>query len=305
MAEFDVVGLGACSVDHVHIVPDLPSPGRHDKVRIASSAMFAGGQVATMVAACSLFGLRARYLGPFGSDANARVVRHELARSGVDLSGAIVREAETQHAIILVHARNGERLVIWRRDPALRPDEAELPVAAIASARVLHVDDVDEETSIRAARIATSNGLIVTSDIDRTTDRTAELVASVTHPIFAAHVPEALTGEADHERALRKLRRSHSGLLCVTLGARGALALDGDRTIHVAAPAVTAVDTTASGDVFRAGFVRGLLAGQPVAAILRFANAAAALACTRPGAIAGVPAVEEVERLLRLRPEDP
>lgn len=293
-----MVGLGACSVDQVHLVPELPAPGRHDKVEIASSAVFAGGQVATMLAACAAFGLWARYLGPFGSDANARVVRHELTRFGVDLSGAIVREAETQHAIILVHERTGERLVIWRRDPGLRPEEAELPVAAIAAARVLHVDNVDEDTSIRAARIAREHRLAVTSDVDRITDRTTALVDAVTHPLFASHVPEALTGERDHERALRRLRRPHHAVLCVTVGPEGALALDGDRAIHVPAPRVTAVDTTASGDVFRAGFVRGLLAGWPTDRILRYANAAAALACTRRGAIASVPTAAEVEALL-------
>ena len=47
-------------------------------------------------------------------------------------------------------------------------------------------------------------------------------------PIFAEHVPKALTGEADFERALRKLRRLINGPLCITLGARGAPLLDGD-----------------------------------------------------------------------------
>jgi sulfofructose kinase len=189
MEPLDVVGLGACSVDLVHVVPELPAPGRHDKVRILSSATFAGGQVATMLAACVSFGLRARYLGPFGSDANARVVRHELTRCGVDLTGAVTREADTQHATILVHGRTGERLVVWRRDPRLRLEDAELGAVTASSARVLHVDDVDEDTSIRAARLASSHGMIVTSDLDRVTERTPELVASVTHPIFASMCP--------------------------------------------------------------------------------------------------------------------
>ena len=74
----------------------------------------------------------------------------------------------------------------------------------------------------------------VTSDIDRLTDRTPELVAAVTIPIFAEHVPPALTGRADPEAALRALRREHDGLLVVTLGTHGALALDGDRAITLA-----------------------------------------------------------------------
>jgi sugar/nucleoside kinase (ribokinase family) len=294
MPLYDVVGLGANSVDHVHVVPVLPAPGARDKVRITASETFAGGQVATMIAACAVFGLRARYLGPFGSDANARVVRHELTRLGVDLTGAITRDADTQYACIMVEGPGGERLVIWRRDARLTPSPDDLDAGALTSGRVLHVDDVDEGTSIRAARIAAAGGVLVTSDIDRATERTPELVEAVSIPIFAAHVPAALTGEADHERALRKLRRRHAGLLCVTLGAGGAMALDGDALVHVPARPVEAVDTTASGDVFRAGFVRGLLAGRPIEAVLTLANAAAALACTRRGAMASIPTREEL-----------
>jgi len=66
-------------------------------------------------------------------------------------------------------------------------------------------------------------------------------------PIFAEHVPTQLTGEADLERALRALRRRHDGLLVVTLGARGAAALEGG-VFHLA-PAfrVKTVDTTGAG----------------------------------------------------------
>jgi sugar/nucleoside kinase (ribokinase family) len=39
--------------------------------------------------------------------------------------------------------------------------------------------------------------------------------------------------------------------------------------------------------------------------MLRFAAAAAALSCTRLGAIGGVPSLEEVERLLRESPSRP
>jgi sulfofructose kinase len=123
-------------------------------------------------------------------------------------------------------------------------------------------------------------------------------VASVTVPIFAEHVPGALTGEADQERALRKLRKRHTGLLCVTLGPQGAMALDGDRIIHSPAFKVDAVDTTGSGDVFRACCVVGRLAGWPTTEILRFANAAAAVSCTRLGAMAATPSLHEIEALM-------
>jgi sugar/nucleoside kinase (ribokinase family) len=259
-----------------------------------------GGQVATMLAACSALGLRARYLGAVGNDENGRRIREELERRGVDVSSLIVHEATSRFAIILVDESTGERTVLWHRDSRLTLGDSEIDPAALA-ARVLHVDGVDEEAAIRAARLAAANGVRVTSDLDRVTDRTPELVASVSVPIFAEDVPVALTGEADQERALRKLRKHHSGLLCVTLGPGGSMALDGDRLVHVPAFPVDAVDTTGAGDVFRAGFVYGLLAGWGTRDILQFANAAAAISCTRVGALAGTPSLDEVNALLERR----
>jgi len=61
---------------------------------------------------------------------------------------------------------------------------------------------------------------------------------------------------------------------------------------------VHALDTTGSGDVFRAGFIYGLLEGWNAEQTLRFANAAAAVSCTRIGAMDGVPSRDDISRLL-------
>ena len=61
---------------------------------------------------------------------------------------------------------------------------------------------------------------------------------------------------------------------------------------------VTAVDTTGAGDVFRAGLIYATLQGWPVVESLRFANAAAAASCLSLGAMAGVPGLDEVRRIL-------
>jgi sugar/nucleoside kinase (ribokinase family) len=294
----DVLGLGESSVDHVNLLPAAPlARGTASKLRISSTFDAAGGQIASMLTACSGLGLRTGYLGPLGNDDNGRLIRSELERRGVDLSHVIVRDAPARFAIILVDESTGERTVLWHRDPGLDIAEGEID-PAVLSARVLHVDDVDEQAAIRTAQLASARGLTVTSDLDRVTERTPELVASVSIPIFAEHVPPTLTGERDPERALRKLRKQHPGLLCVTLGTAGSMALDGDRLIHVPAFSVHAVDTTGAGDVFRAGFVYGLLAGWPTLDVLKFANAAAAVSCTRLGAMGSAPTLSEVEQML-------
>jgi sugar/nucleoside kinase (ribokinase family) len=296
MARWDVVGLGENSVDEICVVPfPVTMPA---KAAMANRRQSCGGQVATALCTCATLGLRAAYLGVFGDDDNGRRVRGELERRQVGVADAVVRGAPNRYAVILVDERTGDRAVFWDRHPSLSLQRDEVRPEVIADTRLLHVDVTDEAAAIEAARIAQRAGVAVTSDIDHMTDRTEELLAEVTVPIFAEGVPEALTGDLDIDRALRHIRQTHHTLLAVTLGARGAMLLEGDHVHYVPAWKVKVVDTTGAGDVFRGAFIHALLAGASPAEILRFANAAAAIACTRPGAIDSIPTPADVERLL-------
>jgi sugar/nucleoside kinase (ribokinase family) len=295
---WDVVGVGANSVDFVHLLPGYPQPsGSFAKMKIQRQEILCGGQMATAMCACARLGLRAKYVGVTGTDLNGQRVRLELDRRGIDLSDVIIREAENQFAVILVDETTGDRIVLWDRDDRLLMRDRDLPAEALLHARVVHVDDVDQRAAIRAAGIARESGIVVTSDIDRLTDRTRDLIDAVTIPIFAEHVPTRVTGLPGQEDALRRLRQPHHRLLCVTLGAQGAMALDQDGIHHAPAFHVEAVDTTGAGDVFRAGVIYALLRGWPTPDLLRFANAAAAVSCTRLGALGGIPTLDEVEAL--------
>ena len=296
---WDVVGVGANSVDFVHLLPGYPQPfGSFAKMKIQRQEILCGGQMATAMSTCAALGLRAKYVGVTGTDENGRRVRRELERRGIDLVDLIIRDAQNQFAVILVDETNGDRIVLWDRDEKLMMRERDLPADALTTARVVHVDDVDQAAAILAARLARGSGVQVTSDIDRLTERTPELIEAVTIPIFAEHVPTRLTGFHDHEQALQALRQGHHRILCVTLGERGAIAIDAAGVHYAPAFAVNAVDTTGAGDVFRAGFIYALLHEWPTDEILRFANAAAAVSCTRLGALGGIPTLAEIEALV-------
>lgn len=294
----DVVGFGESSVDFVYIVDGLPRAGV-SKVRISSHYSTCGGQVATTLAGCAALGLKAAYLGPVGNDDNGARIGRELVARGVETSRVMVRDAASRYAVILVNELGGERTVLWERDPRLNVEPSELPRNAVERARVVHVDATDEAASIALAALARSAGAIVTCDVDTVTARTAELLSHVSIPILAEHVPQQLTGTEDVEGALRALRNMHDGWLCVTLGDRGSAVLDGGRFVHVPAMPVQPVDTTGAGDIFRAGFIYGILQGWPAERTLRFANTAAAVSCTAHGAMNSVPRLADVEQHLR------
>ncbi len=304
----DVVGVGANSVDYVAVVPALPQPSAAlSKLRIEHHAIMCGGQTATALAACSRLGLTTRYVGATGDDTNGRLVRDTLGRLDIDVSTLAVHEAFNQFAFVLIDRQTGERIIFWNRDERLDLSESELRAASLGSARLVHVDDTDERAAIAAARIARERNIPVTSDIDRVTSRTPQLIDSVTVAIFAENVPIELTGgradravsEEQVVAALRTLPRRPGQVLCATLGSRGAVALDDDGLHRHPGFEVKVIDTTGAGDVFRAGLIYARLHEWSLDQQLRFANATAAASCTKLGAIGSVPSLEEVGQLLR------
>lgn len=295
----DVVGVGANSIDFVYTLPAYPRPeGPYSKLRITRAERSPGGQTATVLCACAALGLRTRYVGTISTDENGRFVRQAMASRGVDMSGAIERDAPNAFALILLAQGAGERIVLWDRAAGMALGAADVPQGVVSDARLVHVDDVDGEAAIAAARLAHAAGIPVTSDLEAVKPHTRGLVDAVTIPIFAQGVAEELTGEPDLEGALWAIRKPHMTVLCTTLGPDGAAMLAGGRFIRQPAFPIDAIDTTGAGDIFRAAFIHALLRGDPPESILRFACAAAAVSCTRRGAINSVPSLVEVERML-------
>ncbi|HEU5109430.1 MAG TPA: PfkB family carbohydrate kinase, partial [Micromonosporaceae bacterium] len=63
---------------------------------------------------------------------------------------------------------------------------------------------------------------------------------------------------------------------------------------EIAAPAVTAVDTTGAGDAFTGALAVGLASGSGLAEAATFAARVAAISVTRPGAAPSYPSAAEL-----------
>ncbi len=296
---FDVVGVGLNAVDTLVIVPEYPA--FNSKIEIIDHLRSCGGQVATALVACRRWGLTAKYLGSIGDDEEGRFQRESLAREGLDLDGLrVVPGARTQMAVIIVETRSGERTILWRRDEALRRDPQTLQAGTIAAGCVLLVDGHEMSLSIRAAQLARAAGMPVVLDIDSVREGSRDLLALVDFPIVSETFAPRLTGKPDLREALAEVQAISPGrFACATLGARGALALHGDRAYRSGGADVPVVDTTGAGDVFHGGFLYGLLRGWELPETLRFASAAAALNCTAYGARGGIRTRDEVEALAK------
>ena len=86
----------------------------------------------------------------------------------------------------------------------------------------------------------------------------------------------------------------------IKMGSQGVfLATSGGTREMIPAFAVKAVDSTAAGDAFNAGFAVSLLSGVAPVQAARYASAVAAISVTRVGAQPSMPTAREVERFLK------
>src|SRR5213082_3987441 len=81
-SKVDVVGVGLNATDT--LIPVAHYPARGSKIEFRSAKVLPGGQVATAMIACQLWGLRARYVGKIGDDIAAELHRSEFTRLGVE-----------------------------------------------------------------------------------------------------------------------------------------------------------------------------------------------------------------------------
>jgi sulfofructose kinase len=295
-AQIDVVGVGLNATDTV--IPLTTYPERGSKVEYGERSVMPGGQVATTVVACQSWGLKTRYVGKLGDDEGARLHQEAFRRVGAEARIVTVPATASLHNFILVD-EGGERTVICQRNErmVLRPEE--LRREWIATARVLHVDGHDTAAATQAAVWAREAGIPVVADLDDTYPGVDELLANIDYLIVNKDFSCRLMDDTSLERALRRMKARYGcRLSAATLGEDGVVAWDGSQFLHCAAYCVPVVDTTGAGDIFRAGFIYGLLNQWPLERQLDFSCAAAAMNCTAAGARGGIRPIPAIEELM-------
>jgi len=292
----DLVGVGLNATDTLISLADYPVRG--SKLEYSNSSVMPGGQVATTVVACQTWGLRTRYVGKLGDDHAACLHREAFDRVGVEARLITVSGGVSPQSLILVDG-GGERTVLCRRDESMALQPGELKREWILNARVLHVDGHETAAATLAASWAHQAGIPVVADLDETYPGVDDLIANIDYLIVSKDFSCKLMDDKNLESALKRMQsRYECRLSAATLGEDGVLAWDGRKFYRSAAYQVPVVDTTGAGDIFRAGFIYGLLREWPLDRQLDFSCAAAALNCMAAGARGGIKTVEAVENLM-------
>jgi sugar/nucleoside kinase (ribokinase family) len=284
-------------------------PKRGTLALVDSIVLRGGGSALNTASALAKLGLRAAVVGKVGADAFGDFIFRTMEDRGVDASG-VIRDATiaTSASVALVDA-TGERTFLHATGANATLTVGELGEEPFTG-RALHIagalvlDELDGDptatllSEARRRRILTSVDTVF--DARGRWDRLLPALPFCDLVTPGLYEAQAITGEQEPTRAVRRLRELGARVAAVTCGAEGCYVAGESFEGHVAGFLIESLDGTGAGDAFAAGFLRGLLAERPLEECARLANAAGALATRAIGAFEGVGDLAETERLAGL-----
>jgi ribokinase len=293
-----VLVVGSANVDFTMALPRLPAAG--ETVTNGALLVNHGGKGANQAVAARRLGAEVRLIGCVGDDASGREVRAALAAEGVGTAGLTTSAvAATGTALIIVDGEGRNQIAVAPgANRALTVEHVRGRAEDFAWAEIVVAScEVPLPTVRCALEIARGRGMATILNPAPVPDTGLELLELVDYLTPNEGEAARLSGVTGHEAAAAALRAGGARSVLVTLGERGVLICGDGPTRHVPAFRVAAVDTTAAGDGFNGALAVALSEGRELLAAVRFAAAAAAVACTRRGAQASLPTRDEVVRL--------
>lgn len=337
--DVDVVVLGEALVDLFPDEGELHKP-LEDVERFSRHL---GGAPANFAVGLAKQGIAVALCTMVGSDAFGRFVATKLAEEGVVTDCLGMHGSARTGVTFVALGRGGARSFLFYRHPSadmlMGPGHIVDKLGLLRRGEILHIGSsmLSREPSRAATMKLLEHGLLPRSnrllsmDVNHRTHLWPE--ANEAGPLLRKVIagcdlvkltPEELLllgGTEDVEAAAARIRASGPSVVVVTMGERGAYLDSPAGTLHLAAEAITAIDTTGAGDAFWAGYIGGLrqeLAHRdpehPTVATVRErlrgldmkahkrallrGNHLGAQACLAVGATAGLPRLENKQPML-------
>ena len=310
--KYDIVSIGEIMVDMTQV--GINSQGN------PLFAAYSGGAPANIAVAASRLGSKTAFIGRIGNDVLGQGLREVLQNNGVDDRGVSVDPtAPTTIALVKVD-EDGERDYTFLRSSGadIQLSVADLPDGIVEEGKILHFGSIsltDEPTrsaTLTAIERARKSGAMLSfapsfrGPLWEDEAEGIELVRGlIPHcDVLKLSREEMLlfTGTANYAQGSVQLAEMGPFLVLVTLGEDGVFYRMGGLTGHVAAQKIVVSDTFGAGATFMGAVLSKLsqmedprtIDQQTLEDVLYFANTAAGITTSRPGAIPAMPTLEEV-----------
>ena len=305
MSNPKITVIGSSNTDLVAKVPRMPALG--ETILGAEFIVAAGGKGANQAVAAARLGGEVTFISKVGNDDFGDRALESFKRDGI-ITDFVFRteDAPTGVALIFVDEKGENTIAVAEgANSRLSPEEVTQAKASIISSDIVLLQlEIPMRTVEQAVFIASkANVPIILNPAPAQPITNPSLLEKI---IFltpneseAALLTEMrIEDEASVLEAGKELLESGASNVILTLGSLGAMLVNSKKSIRIPARRVEAVDTTAAGDVFNGALAFVIAGGKDIESAIVFANAAAALACTRMGAQPSIPTIDEVAEFI-------
>jgi ribokinase len=286
--------------------PRLPAPG--ETLVGTHFQMGFGGKGANQAVMAARLGAQVTVVARVGRDIFGDDTRKNFEAQGIDTTHLRVDDTRSSGvAPIWVNEATGQNsiIIVPGANDALSPEDVRAAADHITGAQIVMCQlETPIASTLEAFRIARAAGVRTILNPAPAAPLPDDLLALTDilapNEIEAAMLSGLPTGTLDEvAAAARALQARGPRTVILTLGARGALLVDGDSAPQmVAAEAVQAVDSTGAGDAFVGSLAYSLASGQPMAEAVRVACAIATRSVLKIGTQTSFPYRDELADLL-------
>jgi len=297
MGKAVIAVVGSAMMDLTAYAKVLPEPGQTLVGGLFTTGF--GGKGANQAVIAAHCGAEVHFIGNLGRDLFGDSIAENFKHLAINSLHVGRSDIATGVAHIWVDGNGENRIIII--PGANHEIESEKAVAAISSIADLSVViaqcEIKQEVTLAAFRAAKARGCTTILNPAPFEPLSSELLELTDWLIPNESEFRELHGELpSSDKALQSFRPSKNSI--VTLGALGAVLVKVDKSIvRIAAPIVSAIDTTGAGDAFVGTFASALASGMRPEAAVAFGVKVASLTVTRKGAQSSYPTHTEIATL--------
>jgi len=297
-----IVVLGSTNTDMVIAGKKIPVPG--ETISGGRFLMNSGGKGANQAVAVARLSAKkgaCTFIAKVGDDLFGRETAQRMKQDGIDAKLIVDKHEPSGTALILV-APNGQNVisVALGANGTLSPKDIASYRRELEDAAALLLQlETPIETVLAAAKTASRKGVPVILNPAPAAKLPSSLYRCLEWITPNETEAELLTGvkvtdAASASKAVDVFLRRGVKHVAITMGAKGVYC--GDCRRLYPGRKVKAIDCVAAGDTFNGAFVVALAEGKGCRDAIAFAQSAAAISVTRPGAQASVPFRKEVRK---------
>ena len=299
----DIAVVGSCNVDLVVNVDSIPTVGQ--TVLGGDLRRIPGGKGANQAVAASRLGKSVAMIGRIGDDENGKFLQANLEENDVNTE-FLFTTPETPTGVALISVQNdGDNAIVVSpgANSELSPEDvAAVPLVAEAQVVLLQAE-IPIETVLAAAQVA--EGTVIWNPAPAPNESVPlELLDLVDVLVPNQQELELLigNGSADNLESIFAMAKTFPcSSTIVTLGAQGAVVVASNEAVHIPAPEISPVDTTAAGDSFCAALAGSLVEGKDLVEAAQWAVQVGAATTLIAGAQPSLPTSSEVLQRLEDR----